>query len=204
MLSGRFGRDPASPLGRVDVGGTPSAAHARVPTRSVQKYTVRGSCGASNSTPNSRPTSPVRQRTWSPAPRELRRLEGDRCRNRSAAATRTWTGVDARHLVGSEALCDAPQDVVGGARGVYVAEREETLNLRLVSTARCCGRRRHRQPNSVRVCSPAIKAPRYARPPLRGADGLDAGSAHARSDWLLRDDAKSCPPYMLWSTTCPE
>ena len=36
-----------------------------------------------------------------------------------------------------------------------------------------------------------VKAPRYARPPLRGADGLDAGSAHARPDWLLRDDAKS-------------
>ena len=37
--------------------------------------------------------------------------------------------------------------------GTDVAEREETLNLRLESTARCCGRRRHRQTNSVRVCS---------------------------------------------------
>ena len=27
----------------------------------------------------------------------------------------------------------------------------------------------------------AVKAPRYARPPLRGADGLDDGSAHART-----------------------
>ena len=32
---------------------------------------------------------------------------------------------------------------------------------------------------------PAVKGPRYARPPLRGADALDAGSAHARSDWPL-------------------
>ena len=38
------------------------------------------------------------------------------------------------------------------------------------------------------------------RPRSRGAYGLDAGSAHARSDWLLPDDAK-CDPYMLWSTS---
>ena len=30
-----------------------------------------------------------------------------------------------------------------------------------------------------------VKARRFAPPPLRGADGLDAGSAHARPDWLL-------------------
>ena len=30
-----------------------------------------------------------------------------------------------------------------------------------------------------------VKAPRYARPPLRGVDSLDEASAHARPDWLL-------------------
>ena len=35
----------------------------------------------------------------------------------------------------------------------FVAEREELTETGLGSTARCCGRRRHRQANSVRVCS---------------------------------------------------
>ena len=48
-----------------------------------------------------------------------------------------------------------------------VREREQPLTSGLVSTARGCGRRRHRQPNSVRVCSPASRrlatlGPRYA------------------------------------------
>ena len=30
-----------------------------------------------------------------------------------------------------------------------------------------------------------VKALRFAPPPLRGASGPDAGSAHARPDWLL-------------------
>ena len=47
-----------------------------------------------------------------------------------------------------------------------------------------------------------VKAPRYARPPLRGADGLDDGSAHAHPDWLLSVDAKSRTPKMLGSTIC--
>ena len=50
---------------------------------------------------------------------------------------------------------------------VPVREREQPPNSGLVSTARGCGRRRHRQPNSVRVCSPASRrlatlGPRYA------------------------------------------
>ena len=40
-----------------------------------------------------------------------------------------------------------------------------------------------------------VKARRFAPPPLRGADGLDAGSAHARPDWLL--------PTMLTHHYCP-
>ena len=60
---------------------------------------------------------------------------------------------------------------------------EKETGLR--STARCCGHRRHRQANSVRVCSPASRRVASLPPPLRGADGPDAGSAHARPDWLL-------------------
>ncbi len=69
--------------------------------------------------------------------------------------------------------------------GVGVAEREELTETGLGSTARCCGLRRHRQANSVRVCSPTSRRVASLRPPLRGADGLDAGSAHARPDWLF-------------------
>jgi len=39
-----------------------------------------------------------------------------------------------------------------------------------------------------------VKARRYAPPPLRGADGLDAGSAHARPGWLLPTMPTPAPP----------
>ena len=39
-----------------------------------------------------------------------------------------------------------------------------------------------------------VKARRFAPPPLRGADGLDAGSAHARPDWLLLTMPTPTPP----------
>ncbi len=48
-----------------------------------------------------------------------------------------------------------------------------------------------------------VKARRCAPPPLRGADGLDAGSAHGSSRLALADDAHSYAPYMLWSPSCP-
>ena len=75
-----------------------------------------------------------------------------------------------------------------------VAEREELTETGLGSTARCCGRRRHRQANSVRVCSPTSRRVASLPPPLRGADGLDAGSAHARPDWLLPTMLTHTPP----------
>ena len=49
-----------------------------------------------------------------------------------------------------------------------------------------------------------VKARRFAPPPLRGADGLDVGSAHGSSRLALADDAHSYTPYMLWSPSCPE
>ena len=39
-----------------------------------------------------------------------------------------------------------------------------------------------------------VKARRFAPPPLRGGDGLDAGSAHARPDWLLPTMLTHTPP----------
>ena len=39
-----------------------------------------------------------------------------------------------------------------------------------------------------------VKARRFAPPPLRGADGLDAGSAPARPDWLLPTMLTHTPP----------
>ena len=39
-----------------------------------------------------------------------------------------------------------------------------------------------------------VKARRFAPPPLRGADGPDAGSAHARPDWLLLTMPTHTPP----------
>ena len=39
-----------------------------------------------------------------------------------------------------------------------------------------------------------VKARRFAPHPLRGADGLDAGSAHARPDWLLPTMLTHTPP----------
>ena len=40
--------------------------------------------------------------------------------------------------------------------------------------------------DSVRVCSPASRRVAPLRPRFGGACGLDAGSAHARPDWLLQ------------------
>ena len=53
---------------------------------------------------------------------------------------------------------------------------------------------RHRQTNSVPVCSPASRRVAPLRPRCRGAYGLDPGSAHARPDWLLSDDAQILTP----------
>ena len=48
----------------------------------------------------------------------------------------------------------------------------------------------HRLTDSVRVCSPASRPVAPLGPRFRGAYGLDAGSAHARPDWALADDAQ--------------
>ena len=53
-----------------------------------------------------------------------------------------------------------------------VGEREHPPNSGLVPTARCCGRRRHRQTNSVRVCSPASRRVAALRPRFAGLTAL--------------------------------
>ena len=65
-----------------------------------------------------------------------------------------------------------------------VRDREEVTNSELPSTARCCGRRRASSDRQRARVLASFKARRSAPPPLR-AHGLDAGSAHARPDWLL-------------------
>ena len=56
--------------------------------------------------------------------------------------------------------------------GRIVAEREEPTETGLGSTARCCGRRRHRQANSVRVCSPTSRRVASLRPRSAGLTAL--------------------------------
>ena len=53
-----------------------------------------------------------------------------------------------------------------------VAEREELTETGLGSTARCRGRRRHRQANSVRVCSPTSRRVASLRPRSAGRTAL--------------------------------
>ena len=53
-----------------------------------------------------------------------------------------------------------------------VRELEQPPNSGLVSTARCCGHRRHRQTNSVRVCSPASRRVTALRPRFAGLTAL--------------------------------
>ena len=53
-----------------------------------------------------------------------------------------------------------------------VAEREVLKETGLRSTARCCGHRRHRQANSVRVCSPASRRVVSLRPRSAGLTAL--------------------------------
>ena len=86
----------------------------------------------------------------------------------------------------------------------FVGELEDPPNIGVPPTARCCGARRHRQTNSVRVCSPASRRFASLRPPLRGASGPDAGSAHARPDWLLLTMPAHTTPTCCGRPSAPE
>ena len=68
---------------------------------------------------------------------------------------------------------------------------EDLKDSGLPPTTRCCGADGIVRPSSVCVCSPASRRVAPLRPRYRGACGLDTGSAHARPDWLLSDDAES-------------
>ena len=61
---------------------------------------------------------------------------------------------------------------IGPPKERVVAEREELTETGLGSTARCCGRRRHRQANSVRVCSPTSRRVASLRPRSAGLTAL--------------------------------
>ena len=70
----------------------------------------------------------------------------------------------------------APARAAVGRRLVQVrrvvAEREELTETGLGSTARCRGRRRHRQANSVRVCAPTSRRVASLRPRSAGLTAL--------------------------------
>ena len=65
-----------------------------------------------------------------------------------------------------------------------VRERQELTNPGLVSTARCCGRPRHRQTDSDGVCSPASRRVATLRPRFAGLATLTP-APRTPSDWLL-------------------
>ena len=67
---------------------------------------------------------------------------------------------------------NTPSSVMMPKDRVGVAEREELTETGLGSTARCCGRRRHRQANSVRVCSPTSRRVASLRPRSAGLTAL--------------------------------
>ena len=91
---------------------------------------------------------------------------------------RVAAAVDARPgwLRGDRAGAGATQAGRAACRRAWlatgVAEREEPTETRLGSTARCCGRRRHRQANSVRVCSPTSRRVASLRPRSAGLTAL--------------------------------
>ena len=96
----------------------------------------------------------------------------------------------------------AEEDYEGPRPGLYLPETGNETPPDPPPGTRCC-RARGTDGNWTRVdrkmlWSPAasssqqrarvltdVKARRFAPPPLRGADGLDVGAAHARPDWLL-------------------
>ena len=78
--------------------------------------------------------------------------------------------------------------------GMIVAEREELTETGLGSTARCCGCRRHRQANSVRVCSPTSRRVASLRPRSAGLTALTSAPRTARPDWLLPTMPTHTPP----------
>ena len=71
-----------------------------------------------------------------------------------------------------EALGGAAGLTVARLRLMRVAEREELTETGLGSPARCCGRRRHRQANSVRVCSPTSRRVASLSPRSAGLTAL--------------------------------
>ncbi len=86
---------------------------------------------------------------------------------------------------------------------------------RVLASSRICRILEFRRPQDV-VVPPAssdeqrarvltgVKALRFAPPPLRGASGPDAGSAHARPDWLLLTMPAHTTPTCCGRPSAPE
>ena len=155
--------------------------------------------------------------------REIPR-DGPARRGRHDALFRSWReaagggrahGIQRRCHAASETAQRANAAKPGArGRGMEIGEimaRPHPMNNAGTTQGECC-RARGTDGNWTRVdrkilWSPAasssqqrarvltdVKARRFAPPPLRGADGLDVGSAHARPDWLLPTMPPHTPP----------
>ena len=98
--------------------------------------------------------------------REASKEAGSQCRMKTVDASSRggWNNSASR----SRRHRQSPRDP--GAR--HVAEREELTETGLGSTARWCGLRRHRQANSVRVCSATSRRVASLRPRSAGLTAL--------------------------------
>ena len=99
-----------------------------------------------------------------------------------------------RGEAGPRTATPSASPVTRSSRLIPVAEREEPTETGLGSTARCCGRRLHRQANSVRVCSPTSRRVASLRPRSAGLTALTSAPRTARLDWLLPTMPTHTPP----------
>lgn len=109
------------------------------------------------------------------------------------------------HRLQTRVMAAMPVTFTGLAPAAHsgVAEREELTETGRRSTARCCGRRGHRQADSMRVCSPVSRRVASLRSGSAGLGGLVADSAQVRPGRGLTT-MPTHTPYMLWSPFCRE
>ena len=197
-------RDATVPSGRARwragrLSSTPQQSVGLFNTRiSVSPTTIRSAFPAplvSSPRPSpKRPAARQRDRTGAHPQRCAGSADGRRLWPRGAAGrSPTGAGPAPRPRPGT-ASSPAPSSAPRQAARSGVAEREELTETGLGSTARCCGRRRHRQANSVRVCSPTSRRVASLRPRSAGLTALTPAPRTARPDWLLPTMLTHTPP----------
>jgi hypothetical protein len=165
--------------------GSRSRRPARKPSSAPSSFAIRSRFRRSGLLWRSgmEPWAPGPGYRRAPSSNRLRRTSPSRCAGRYLCSA---SDVSERGARGSAAVpAPAPRTVKGnscptaekqyfneGGHRLTVAEREEPTETGLGSTARCCGRRRHRQANSVRVCSPTSRRVASLRPRSAGLTAL--------------------------------